>query len=84
MSARRTTKRARVIRFCPVTTLAEYDPALAALDSALIDGGWDRPHFALMRRRGDGKVTGRVVWRRAGESIVWSAKFAYEGRRLDA
>lgn len=80
MSARRTVRRARRILPCPVETLAEYDPALPALDAALLASGWVRPLFAVVRRRTDGKVSGRVVWRRDGESITWSARFAYEGR----
>lgn len=79
MSSRRTVRRARRIRSTPVETLAEYDPALQALDDQLLAAGWKRPAFAIVRRRHDGKVSGRVVWRRAGESIVWTARFAYEG-----
>ena len=76
MSERRTARRIRPSR---IATLAEYDPALGALDAALISSGWKCSKSAIIRRRKDGRITGRVVWRRAGESIVWSATFAYQG-----
>lgn len=79
MSGRRTARTARRIKSARVITLAEYDPALAALDRTLTDAGWERSDKASIRRRIDGKVTGRVVWRRSGESIAWAATFAYQG-----
>jgi len=73
MTARRVRPR-RV--FITVKMLTEIDPGFRALDAALLGMGWARTKVSPLRRRRDGALSGRVVWRKGERSAVWASTFS--------
>lgn len=73
MSAR-TIRRPRNV-LISVEALAEHDPGFAATDAVLLGMGWTRDKVSPLRRRRDGQLSGRIVWRKGGRTVVWSAHF---------
>jgi len=75
---------ARVIRrprsvTISVEELVAHDPNFAATDAVLLGMGWKRAKVSTLRRRRNGGVSGRIVWRKDGCSVVWSASFQSGG-----
>lgn len=75
MSARRV-RRPRSVTIS-IDDLAGHDPAFAAMDAVLLGMGYDRAKVSVLRRRRSGRISGRIVWRRDGCSIVWASTFGH-------
>ena len=73
MTARRIRRPRRVT--ISVEALAEHDQGFAAMDAVLLGMGWSRAKASTLRRRQNGDVSGRVVWRKDGRSVVWASTF---------